>query len=973
MRRLFVALPAVFTLAACSTSGPLAPASQSISQPDPFGAVVGLGDMATGSLGAMEVTIDPASLNYEATPLFPREAAGQGDNFHLSIRPFLGPKNLRLTGIQRNGDGNLELTVRLTHPFAAPPDLNGPPSATKRVDLHVFDVNGIAVIDGADTFFNGNVKTNANFLMNADGYRDPGVLFDKTTFGIPTSGANVFPYRLFAAGIDTTQPRTAQGNYDATNNGWQGNALLSPSGFDVFPQGGAAEVMYEVTPPGSGSFNFTLVVTAKYQDPRSTGAGRTKRLPTGNPTDLRYILPEACGDLQRISASVSGTLRDDQSSDIASVAFQILDWDHDATVAATFPNGADLTEVREDSSIIAIDADFPLLNASGPLNGSAVAPVAGNPVLWESGVSVNNTDLYDVAPGGEWVAGLIRVQDSQDLDDGSPTGIKPFILSEASTVPVPGATLSSTRYQVVRVLVEDFNSGPPNLGPPASTTFTFPPSVVVDTPFNIDLDTAVPGLATLDPDGLSLFEVDWDNNGTWDASITATSGDNAPDFTHTYTVENPSQQYKLRITDAYLPAGGRLSTEYGPFTVNVTSAAGPITPTIGPNNPVAPSQLQGTFSYQWDRFMNPMVSDGNGNIYVTYRPGSLTNTIIRSNDGGVTWGAPVDMTGISSSNGGSLAVLANGNVVAAYISTGTSGAGGNLAFMRIVPGAGASVTINPVQTVSAVAEWRDPMIVADPTDTNKAWILANRDTTPSSSVSDQSNDNLHIYAVTNAAGAASFASVSTGLDPASHIGNLNDPHMVMGSGGILHVVWTNANTTAGPDNGLFYRAFDTNTNTPVAAEERVSTSLQTAASMHGFILTDQAGNPVVFYDENAFTTATNDIYVTRRTGTWSTPVAVSQPADVGQTSPYAIRDNLGRFLVVWRDYRTGSANADVYGRFLNADLTFNDVEFAIDNTTDSTLHPRIAYDGTIDRIACTFYNASGAGSLARIQRRVIDY
>jgi len=933
-----------------------------------------LGDMAISALGALDVAIDPVTLEYTATPIAPRTGSGQGDNFQLSIRPFLAPRHLKLTGINRNPAGNLELTVRLTHPFAAPADLVGPPTGTKRVDLHVFDVNGILVSDGTDAFYNGAVLTNGDLLANADGYRDPGILFDKASFGIPVSGANVFPYRVFANGYDPASDRANQGNYDPANNGWQDAEFLAPSGFDVFAQGTSTEVIYELIPPISGSLDFALVITAKYQDPRSAGAGRTKRLPTGNPLDLRYILPEASGDLQRIVATVTGDLRDDRDTDLAQIDVQILDWDQDATVATVFPNNADLSESREDSAIGGVEMDFPSLNAALPVSGSAVSGVPANPMLWASTANVNNADLFDAGLGGEEVLGLIRVLDNQDLDDGSPTGIKPFILNEASTAPVSGATLSSTRYQIVRVQVDDLNGGGPlNDEAPGATTFTFPPSVIVDTPFDLDLDTAFPALATLDPDGLSLFEVDWENNGSWDESITVTTGTPAADFTHTYTVVNATQQYKLRITDNYPTVIDRLSTEYGPFTVDVEAAGGPITPTIGPKAPAVPTQVGATYSMQWDRFLQSLVSDGNGNLYITYRVASALNSIVRSSDGGVTWGTPAVMTGINSSNGGSLAVLANDEVVAAYISNGNSGLGGALSFMRITPGAGNTISINPVQTINATQEWRDPVIVADPSDATKAWILSNRDTTPTSVVTDQSDDSLQIYAVTSASTTPSFTLASTGIDPASHTGNLNDPGMAIDSGGILHIVWTNANTTAAPGNGLWYRAFNTATNVPVGTEERVSSAAQMSVTMHGNILLDQSANPVVFYDDAATTITESNVHVTRRVGTWSSPLLLTAIDTFGQNSPSAVRDNAGRFLVVWRDYRNGTANADIYGRFINPNLTVNGPEFIIDSGTDSTLHPRVAYHGATNSIACTWYNTSVVGSASRLERRVLTY
>lgn len=972
MRHLSVALPAlaIVALAGCATSGPLTPTTPATPQ-DFAGSTVMVGDMATSALGALDIAIDPDTLEFTATPVAPRAAAGQGDNFQLSIRPFLAPKHLKLIGITRNPAGNLELTVRLTHPFAAPADLVGPPTGTKRVDLHVFDVNGILVADGTDAFYNGAVLTNGNLLANADGYRDPGILFDKSAFGIPVSGANVFPYRVFANGLDTTSDRNNQGNYDPADNGWQSTEFLAPTGFDVFAQGTSADVIYELIPPGSGSLDFALVVTAKYQDPRSAGAGRTKRLPTANPLDLRYILPEASGDLQRISATVSGTLRDDRDTDLAQIDVQILDWDHDATVATAFPNNADLAESREDSAIGGVEMDFPTLNSALPVSGSTVAGVPANPMLWASTANVNNADLFDAGLGGEEVLGLVRVLDNQDLDDGSPTGIKPFILNESSTAPVSGATLSSTRYQIVRVLVEDFNGGGPlNDEAPAAATFSFPASVTVNTPFDLDLDTAVPGLATLDPDGLSLFEVDWDNNGTWDQNIATTSGSPAADFTNTYTVVNAAQQYKLRITDNYSPAIDRLSTEYGPFTVNVQAGGGPVTPTVNPPGPANPGQLGSTISFQYDRFIRAMTADTSGNVYIVYRyGGTIPYSVVRSNNGGTTFGTPVDVTGLISSKGANIDLLANNDVVIGGIQGTGSTTPGDMYFMRLVPSGTNSLTPGTLHTVSPALEWRDATIATDPADATKAWIVANRDTTSSG----ESDDTITVYSVTNATTAPTFTQVGL-IDPASHNGNIFDPSVTIDSTSQLHIIWTKANTVLDASNGLWYRRFNTATNTVNGAEERVSLASHQGVGIHGHIELDLSGVPVVAYDEGNGILATNDIYVAKRGGgVWSTAVSITGGADPGQQNPQMARDATGRFVVVWRDNRTGSADANVYGRVLNADLSPASSEFVIDNTTQDTLHPHIGWAGSGNNFVTGWYDITSGVTTERLIKRTFSY
>lgn len=392
--------------------------------------------LVTGVIGAVELHVDSLAMSAEVLPT--RALSTQGDVYELSVRPFFKPKDIRVRKVERSGAGQtLRVTVAFYHPFAAPDDLNPPATASKRIDLHIFDVTALLAVEGTDTFFSGTITTNAALLRNADGYRDPGQTFDRTTLGI--AGANIFPYRLVAQDINPLNPL---GNYSPFNNGWTDLSLLVPTGFDVFPQGGSAEVTFDLELTGQTSVSLPLVTLAKYMDPRATPDPKTKRLPLpGDPTSLRYFLPEAAGDVQRIQASVNGSLAGNSSAEQVTIDLEVLDWDHDASVAAPFPNNADLSQVARPSQVGTIDISVPLLQAAGPFPVSAVTGAA--PLL-STTASVSNTDLLD-PPTTTQALGLVRVTDQQDAHSPAPLGLNEGLQ--------PVSSLSSTRYQVVRIPV----------------------------------------------------------------------------------------------------------------------------------------------------------------------------------------------------------------------------------------------------------------------------------------------------------------------------------------------------------------------------------------------------------------------------------------------------------------------------------------------------------------------------------------
>lgn len=412
---------------------------------------------STGALGLYWLEIDPTDPT-TAKLTMSRSVAAQGDLYALSIRPYMVPTSLTLTGSAAGPDSTTDYGFRFTHPFAMPADLQRPHSATKRVDLFINDVNIVLAISGADTFFAGAIKTNIQAMPNASGYRMTGPLFNAAAIGVG-GGTNVFPYRLLTR-ASTSSPA---GNFDASN-GWRDAELLNPSGYDVIGQGQSATTTLRIN-NGIGT-PLPLVVIAKYMDPRAGETPeekRANRLPDPeDPTACRYFMPEGAGDLQEFNLTVAGSLKADSSSEAAAVSGTVLDWDNAAVKATTFPNQSNLNRISEISKPHQVEISFPQLKASGTFAGSVGASSGGINQFIALSANIYNVDrtyaVQNVA--GDTVYGLLRVRDQQDG-----TAPAPQILDENLVVQSPSASFElSTRFQRLGVTVlPGPQSFPPNL------------------------------------------------------------------------------------------------------------------------------------------------------------------------------------------------------------------------------------------------------------------------------------------------------------------------------------------------------------------------------------------------------------------------------------------------------------------------------------------------------------------------------
>ncbi|HYE77772.1 MAG TPA: hypothetical protein VEI97_07290, partial [bacterium] len=976
-----------------SPSDPTPPVPQALDLTQAIGPAVSHGNgLAEGVIGATRIEVDPTTLT--AKVIEPRGLQTQGDLYYLSIRPFLGPGDVSVTKVQRSAGQNVILTVRFRHPFDAPADLNPPATAAKRIDLHIFDVTALVVAEGNETFFAGpgQVRTNTTILPNADAYRDPGPTFDKTAFGV--ANATIFPYKLVAQNIDTANP---QGNYNPTANGWTGNNLLAPTGYDVFPQGAEVEVDFElrITPT---PMSFDLVTLAKYMDPRATPQPKLKRLPiAGDPTSLQYILPEAAGDVQRITATPQGTLQGFNTTQLMTVDVEVLDWDHGATIAGTFPNNANLNEISEPSDVTAVDLSVPTIRASGEFSAGSIG---GTAPLVTASIPVLNTDGYNPGPAAADVTGLVRVTDEQDADDATDT-TKPLVLGEEAPAPIPGATLSSARYQTVAITVTpggdppsclayspnspalrviqntpfnldldaasipashpdgiaeyqidydndgtydgtgfpggtpagDFNTNylygnagprtiqvavtanpPTNLTtvcpltvsvvPPPPTCPTFPAPALftmAGQPYNLDLDGAS-ALAT-HPDGISQYRIDYNNDGTFDATSTGPGGTSAGDFSasHTYPTGG-TQIVQIEVTSA----GSVQATAVCPFTVCIGNIGLEPIPTPNAINPT-----QGTLSASMASESNRQVAlDLPGGGMLWFHRVSTTGGVepaglywYYSADSGVTWskiGGPITSfagTAITTTSSGStydMQLLANG-VPAMVISDGSS----DLAFVSAVSLTPTAIDWGPLTgttsargveiagatgSLNASGTYSDANLVPHPTNPNIAWIVAQNTTTTG-----LHPDALGIYQTLNATAAnPTFTFLTVVETPIASTSEEDTPNALVDASGVIHLVYESSTSSTVGDH-IAYRTYDTNTMT-LSPEQDISTTAGMPAADNveaPYMALGPGGTVVVVWDHDfsATTTATSYPAMTVKSGAvWSTPFILSDPCQNVQSN-----------------------------------------------------------------------------------------
>lgn len=300
------------------------------------------GDTVVMPLGLYTLRGDVATATASLEPKQVRTAAGAGDDaYELCVSDFFPTPPARISDIEVTAD-SLRITYAIYHPFPAPSNLDGPPTATNRADLGISgkcvflcDTDGSGVGPPASKFFSDTVICNAGLVTNADAYFNP-----KELSVLPGYESNTFPYLQLvdetipdcrfdpSTGLPITNNGSDSGNYNAATGGWQRNNIGTGNnkwtGYGVLHGGQAATRTVDLDLDGldayssSGGFSLDMAIIAEYNDPRGgTNAAEKKqnRLPSasGNPDDFMYKISPITARFGKCVATDSGDFKYSQT------------------------------------------------------------------------------------------------------------------------------------------------------------------------------------------------------------------------------------------------------------------------------------------------------------------------------------------------------------------------------------------------------------------------------------------------------------------------------------------------------------------------------------------------------------------------------------------------------------------------------------------------------------------------------------
>ncbi|MCD6218177.1 hypothetical protein J7L05_10035 [bacterium] len=332
------------------------------------------GESAIGLLGAYSLVISPDTANAE---LIPMRSSALGESFIVSGEAFftMSPCTdcLQINNIALDVDGNIVLGMSVKHPFPKGDTLK-PPSAMNRLDLDVFDlallVNPLETtstpytLTGVDVF-PGN-------LVNADGY--------STELGSVIGDDSALPYKICYE--------------DENNNRFE-------MGLDYQP--------FDIVLSTGPEFAFDLFLTMGY----GASAKKPQRLiPT-------YYVPE----YNRKSAwkvevtppegddppTMGNTWDDMDSSALHTVAIDIYDWNHGATISPDYPDPANTDQIAAQSDVTSVTVEVPGMTSS-IVNASTIDTTSNgwdDPLTYTASFANENQ-----IPAGEYY-GLVRITDSR--------------------------------------------------------------------------------------------------------------------------------------------------------------------------------------------------------------------------------------------------------------------------------------------------------------------------------------------------------------------------------------------------------------------------------------------------------------------------------------------------------------------------------------------------------------------------------
>lgn len=496
-----------------------------------------------GTLGMFYGELNLKTLDVSLTPL---RAASNGlkDSIIVDITTYLSMSPcsncIDLQSVSMDNYNRPVLTIGISHPFP-PGSQFSPPSASNRLDLHLFTVRGFVIsngiIGGGAKIFPGlNQEIPAWRLVNASGYAGE---FDTNWDDVLETRATIHPYVQHYDDYSF-------GNYsNAYENGFQNPAL--PTGNTVMGMGSTfdyKDYVIEIQPSVTEIFQFIYAISVSYG---LSAKGKPQFL---NPT---YRVPLYCGKSASVVrlGSIDNRLDDMNASSWADLTIEVLDINHGIAI------GEEIDQMDFDSSVKSIFVEAPDLSDSTFNVDDALTVYQGgncriisDPLRYK--VRITNTKL---APPGKYT-GLIKILDAYPKDAnvnlggnnaipaGPPNGEDPtngiFAVEEWATYGVFDYTVA-------------LGNRPPNCEL----------NLLEYTILGGSSATAFPGSGTNDPDGsIVLYEYDKDYDGeTFNVDASNTTGEQV--VLGPYDNESGSSIniiIAMRVTDDDDPAANTICT-----------------------------------------------------------------------------------------------------------------------------------------------------------------------------------------------------------------------------------------------------------------------------------------------------------------------------------------------------------------------------------------------------------------------------
>lgn len=557
----------------------------------------------TDADGQVMVELEPA-----------RTAEAGGDAYLVDVTRFFTESPCRdclaIESVKRgSGFTGVEVEIRAAHPFAAPI------LPTARRDLHVFDVMGVVLSNGEPgqvlAFDPDSILVyTGNDLRNADGYTS--LLDSALDTWLPTPGVEAHPYRIFSTDSTpgTYDPLSANGLTD----------LVAPTGRNIFPMGGSSTIPFQFNLLPGETRRVGLALLASYGQSASNRAMRTTP---------QYYLPEFNHKpAWKVAATLqNNNLIEGQTGSTAELVVAVRDWQEGATVAGAWEFGTTAKDqVRQASEVASVTVALPgVLTAPSTQTGAGTGTGVFDDMTYTFLLTNQAGAGIGTFPGLVTVTDTLLDSRSSGLDrDLTPTDLGQF-----------------TTYQLFFAEVQPNPNNPPTLTCNL-TCLPNPPNVGGISNLSID--------AASDPDGPAPLEYEWDfsfqGNATDFSPPDAVTA--SPTTTFTFPDTTP-RTIGVRARDGLGAASAACSA---PFTA--------VTGLVCADAPQFQVQNTGNFTRV---YMNHELSGYGGNPsmgwqqHIAFSPVSQDvyllvsglevgqsfggNYVMRSSDGGCTWGSPV--------------------------------------------------------------------------------------------------------------------------------------------------------------------------------------------------------------------------------------------------------------------------------------------------------------------------------------------